>query len=301
MGDARVPGVLPSIAMSLLLTFRKLGHDCTLRIDPPGLHHLADFLQTAALTSSAACRADEPADLIWHGPDDGPWSILLHGAPWKESIASSREMFLQSDHLLDHLAIGASGDAVFLHAGGVVAPGGRGLLVCGKSGAGKTSLVTACILRGWEWLGDELLAFYPQDWFRMHGVKRNFNLKQRSFAHFPATADLPDTLQVEMPDSRRELRFFNPDSLAAGRFRESAHLDAIVFPEFTAEGPGLLEPLPQHTVAARLAVEAMSRSERTFAWLAAQARATPGYRLTYRDPHEAAARLADLARPHLQP
>lgn len=64
---------------------------------------------------------------------------------------------------LNQAAATHASDAILLHAG-VVARGGRALVVCGESGAGKSSLVAALIVDGWEYLTDEVAAIDPDGW-----------------------------------------------------------------------------------------------------------------------------------------
>ncbi len=281
--------------MSLLLIYRKLGHECRLRIDSPTLEPLARCLQSSSLIREETCSSSTPADLAWVGSSAPDRHLLLHGQPWPVAPLTASQLYLQTDHLLDHLPRQVSPQSVFLHAGAVVAPTGQALLICGSSGAGKTSLVTACLAQGWAWLSDELLAFPGPLWHSMHGAKRNFNLKARSFSHFPQTASAPGTFELPLPDSRQRIRFFNPDALHPGLHRPTAPLRALIFPQFSPTAPLPPSPLSQAETASRLASELLSRHPHAFAWLASASRLAPSFLLPYHHPRDAVPVLADLA------
>lgn len=278
--------------MSLQLVYRKLGCESVLRIDDPALEPWGRLLQSAARIAERPCSPEAAADLSWSRAAEGGWRIQVAGEPWSGTIATPERLYLQSDQLLDDFARAEGGEAVFLHAGAVVTPGGAGILISGHPGAGKTSLVTSCLLEGWQWLSDELLRFRPDDWFWMEGSKRNFNLKQRSFETLPMIADLADTIEMASDDWRQRLRFFNPDSLRPGRHCNGARVAALVFPGYD---PGAVEPrlerCSESEVAGLLASEVMTSARPAFAWLAALARGVPGYRLAYRRARDAVALL----------
>ena len=287
--------------MSLLLTHLKLGRPYHLRIDHPTLEPLARCLQSSTLIEQRPCSPATPAHLAWTGPPATQWQLLLHDQPWHLNPLSATQLYLQTDHLLDHLARQDSPQSVFLHAGAVLTPSGQALLICGPSGAGKSSLVSACLSHGWPWLSDELLCFPGPDWNLMQGLKRNFNLKARSFPHFPETAAAPGTFEVALPDARHRIRFFNPDALRPGQHRPSAPLPALIFPAFTPSSPAPPPSrLSQAQAAQRLAPELLTRHPATFAWLAAASRHAPAFLLPYHLPQDAVPALAHLAL-HLAP
>jgi hypothetical protein len=284
--------------MNSVLSYGKIGLCFRLRVDPCELVILALRLQSCALIGHQRSSAREAAPLAWTRAAGNRYAILLHGRIWKDGIATGEEVYLQTDHLLDELAREAAPHAVFLHAGAVVSPSGVGIAISGNSGAGKTSLVTACIARGWHWLSDEALCFPTGDPQRMVGLKRNFNLKRRSFALFPMLAGLPDTLDIKVADARREIRFFNPEALSPQRHLAEARLDHFVFPEFDQNaGIPRLEALPQTETAARIGGQLQKADPASFRWLAAATRRCAAHRLAYRDPHAALDLLAALPPP----
>lgn len=185
--------------MSTLFQHRKLDYTTTLRVDAAELETLAADLHSSACISKESCAAETPADLVWQASADGKWQILLHGSVWPGVVQSQADLFLQSDGLLDDLVRERLQEFPMLHAGGVVDSGGRAAVLCGGSGAGKTSLVTAGVLRGWRWLSDERLCFRHADPTLAEGFRRNFNLKERSFREFPETAGLASARELVRP------------------------------------------------------------------------------------------------------
>lgn len=284
--------------MALLLSYEKIGLGFTLRVDAAELESLALKLQSSALVGRERAEDSVAADLAWIRRESGHYAILLHGQLWMDEIAAAEGVYVQSDHLLDELARAASPGGVFLHAGAVVSPQGSGLVFSGHSGAGKTSLVTACIARGWQWLSDEALCFDPAEPLAMRGLKRNFNLKRRSFAHFPQLAGLADTLDIAVADSRGVIRFFNPESLGPQRHLAAARLDHFVFPEFDPQASAArLELLPQLETAERIGAQLQGGGRGSFSWLVSATRGCPAHRLIYRDPHSVVDLLDSLRSP----
>jgi len=281
--------------MSLLLRYSKLGFDVTLRLDTRELESLAATLHSSALVSISECSGETPADLVWRRASGGRWRILLKGEPWETDWPQAEDLYLQSDSLLDDLVRERLPAVPLLHAGGVVDAKGCALVICGESGAGKTSLVLACLLRGWNWLSDELLCFRQKDPRFVEGFRRNFNLKERSFSCFPQTSDLPGTREILVNDFRKRIRFLNPDALRCGSFAPSGVISAIVVPAYDAcaEAP-VSTPLSSLELVHSLARELRTCDPVTLAWLAQMGRTVPAFALRYRAPHRAAEHLERL-------
>lgn len=282
--------------MSLLLRYRKLGLTTTLRIDAPELEGLAKDLHSSALEDCTPCEPDTAADLAWTWASGGLWQILLKGEPWRSARMSMDLLYLQSDSLLDDFIRERLAGVPMLHAGGVVSPAGNALAICGTSGAGKTSLVLACVLRKWRWLSDELMGFRSDDPLLAEGFRRNFNIKERSFSNFPQTSNLDGSREFALPDGRRRIRFLNPDKLNAGGFVEAAPIRAIIVPIYA---PGAAQPIHSPLnggeLIHHLAPELRAVQKEAIAWLAAASRSIPAFGLRYRDPHSAVDLLESLA------
>lgn len=281
--------------MSVMFQHSKLGVVTTLRVDAAELEELASDLHSSARVGFSQCDADTPADLAWQPSADGQWHILLKGNVWRGATLTKEELFLQSDSLLDDLVRERLMEFPMLHAGGVVDSAGRAAVICGSSGAGKTSLVTACVLRGWNWLSDERLCFRQADPLVAEGFRRNFNLKERSFATFPETGGLPDTRELIRPGSGKRIRFFNADQLPGGKFVSVGNVRVIIMPEYT---PAATTPMATRvsgiTLVDRLVPELRSAHTRTVIWLAEVGRQLPVFALQYAEPRAAAACLEQV-------
>ncbi len=281
--------------MSVLFRHGKLGFTTTLRVDAPELEELAADLHSSARLGREPCSPATPADLVWQPGPHGQWQILIRGAVWREAALSATELFLQTDGLLDDLVRERLQAFPMLHAGGVVDPAGRAVVVCGGSGSGKTSLVTACVLRGWGWLSDERLCFRQPDPTVAEGFRRNFNLKERSFAAFPETAGLAGTRELTRPGDGKRIRFFEADQLKGGKFAPSGPARVIVLPEYVAAASvPRVAPVSGPALVAQLVPELRTHHARTIAWLAEAGRQLPVFTLQYAHPRDAVADLGQL-------
>lgn len=90
-------------------------------------------------------------------------------------------------HLFWHVnaeAIRQTGSFLLVHAGCVLAPSGRALLLPAHSGLGKTTLVTALAQAGFGYLSDEAAVLDPVSG-RIHPFPKALTLKSGSFPLFP--------------------------------------------------------------------------------------------------------------------
>lgn len=270
--------------MSVLLTFRKFGIDCRLRVDDAEMVPLAKRIQTSACTEVRECSHEEAAEMVWVALPCGRWQIMLRGEPWETPFWGEANLYLQTDDLLDGLARQRWPDRMFLHAGAAVLPGRDAIVFCGTSGAGKTSVVTSCLLAGWSWLTDELLMIEGGEVWRVRGARRNFNLKQRSFGNFPETA--PGVWEMPTLDARGSIRYFDPDQLGGGPWCESALVGCLVFPEYAGEAvEPMVERMGSREALGRLGPEILaSGGVAAVARMVSGLGRIPSYRLRYRDP-----------------
>ncbi len=281
--------------MKLLFRYSKLGFVTTLRIDEPELEEFARDLHSSALCEVVRCQSAMPADLAWLRAPNGGWQIRLKGAPWEQEGMSKEALYLQSDSLLDDLVREQLPEHPLLHAGAVSDRSGNALVICGSSGAGKTSLVLSCVMRGCNWLSDELLCFRDADPLLAEGFRRNFNIKERSFHEFPETVGLSGVREFALNDSRRRIRFLNADSLRAGKFTPKARIRAIIVPRFSPDAlHPQTSPLDGHALVQHLAPELRSAHAGTLAWLAEVTRSVPSLVLHYSNARVAADCLMNL-------
>jgi DNA polymerase III delta prime subunit len=109
-----------------------------------------------------------------------------------------------------------AGSRINLHAGGVVAPGGRLLVLVGPSGTGKTTAVRA-LSRNLGYLSDETVSAEPEHPFRAH-------------AHAKPLSVVLD------PAHRRRKTQQGPDDLGLGPTPEAARVGRVVLLRRSREG-----------------------------------------------------------------
>lgn len=172
----------------------------------------------------------------------------------------------------------AESDALLLHAA-AVAWRGRGMLLAGASGSGKTTVTALLAARGFSHLTDELVCV-PRASRSMTGLSVPLKLK------IPGVAALERTLALH-PDApgvvagRYDL-LFSPRGARAPR--RVVPVDAIVFPSYRPDGPFRIEPLSPAQAALRLlsgVVNGDRLHDRGFAGVARVAGAADGYEMSY--------------------
>lgn len=127
-----------------------------------------------------------------------------------------------------------------LHAAGLIAPAGWGVLIAGPSGCGKSTLTLGMIRTGWGALSDDavLLCAEPA------GVKA---LALRKYLYIdvasPQNSDLPDGPQ-QTDYSGRCRRKLTIEKLYPGQqLSESAPADVLIFPRIVRDAQSSMVPL----------------------------------------------------------
>jgi len=123
-----------------------------------------------------------------------------------------------------------------IHAG-CVALNHRGVMLCGDSGAGKTSLTWACARAGWDFLGDDTS-------YLIHGEQSRVVMGNRHQVRFrPAARELfPEVAGAEMTPRIQGHPSIELPTAPMGhiRTRDCAHVDFIVFLNRRKPGPAEL-------------------------------------------------------------
>jgi hypothetical protein len=131
-----------------------------------------------------------------------------------------------------------------LHAA-VVVKGRKGVLICGKSGAGKSSLSLALMYRhGYQYLTDEI-ACWDTETEKFVAYPKAIMLKERGFLRFQETYP---QLHTQMWDSKRfsqKVCFFNPSTKAPSRVRKTAKINMVVFPRYRERESLRVSSLPK--------------------------------------------------------
>ena len=131
----------------------------------------------------------------------------------------------------------ADRDVLPVHAA-LVARGGRGVLLGGAGGSGKTTAALACLDAGWAFLGDDYVGLPPIEGTSPvgHSVYSSAWLDSAHASRFPSLA--ADLERSDRPDEEKWLVLL--DRHAGAAFAPSASLAAIVLPRVV---PGLLPRL----------------------------------------------------------
>lgn len=264
--------------------FEVQGQNVELKVHASELLPLAKKLHSAAQEPDSEISNDQ--DLEWIPAGGSNYLIHLKGSPWESPMPES-DLFLQSENLVNQLFREKLGNLAQIHAGCITSPSEKCFLICGQSGAGKTSITLASILNGWSWLSDEYALIEESAPRTILAFPRNFNIKERSWEQFPETAKKTSTVELYSGFHKKQVRLFNPNELRTESHIRNASLNAIIFPSYSPE-----EKTP--TVNQIQGIAAMSRLlpevQNAPAWimqaLTDWVQDLPCYEISYHDPRE---------------
>lgn len=191
------------------------------------------------------------------------------------------------DHLLWHvysMMLERTTELLLIHAGSLVTPEGKGVLLPAESGGGKTTLVTALVRAGFGYLSDEVAAVDP-DSGTVHAYPRALNLKAGSLGLFPAVAALRDGSRFE-----RNHRFIRPEEIRPGSVVPRSRVDFVIAPRYRKGAHTALSPLTRAAAIALLWNSCMNLPAyraRALPLLASVARRARSYELVSGDLDEA--------------
>ena len=138
----------------------------------------------------------------------------------------------------------------FLHAAGLEGPDG-GVLLCGQSGTGKSTLTVALVRQGWSYLSDDFvfLRSSPDRSIGAVALKRECKIAVNMIKVFPELDPLSDIQSREMEGDKRlvDLDLFYP-----GSFRDTIVPARCFFPMLIPEGESGVFPLRPSETLARL-------------------------------------------------
>ena len=188
------------------------------------------------------CHADADDLVLWDGHSLA--RVAAGGALVEVDVA---EESLRDGYVFAHvlllvsLVLALRWRGLFhLHAGALVAPDGRGILVAGGTGAGKSTLTLALVEAGCAYLGDDAVFLSARDGdTAVLALPRPFHVSPGTAAAFPRVGAL---LSDRLPTG--EKRRLDPRLAWPGRERSSmAPPSVLLLPHVSGSPTTVVEPL----------------------------------------------------------
>jgi hypothetical protein len=266
-----------------------------------------EFGQYAAHLLSPFAVPQDPTEARFPATPGVPptYSVVRLGAAPRErhGLYYNDDLMLRSevaadvlDRLLWHVyseTNSRTGNFLLIHAGAVVGPDGRAILLPAPSGSGKTTLVAGLVRAGFDYLSEEAAAVDPVR-RRVHPYPRAMTLRPGSLHLFPELEPVPAQLAGWQRHARaEELR---PGSSAQG----AASVALVVFPRFRRRSLTDLRPLGRAEAVTELAGHTMNRRAyggRALPVLAGVAGGADCYRMVWSDLDDAVRAIRSLTVP----
>jgi hypothetical protein len=235
-----------------------------------------------------------PADLVWQADDQGAWRLLWNGEVFRGGMRDP-ELYFLTEEAINRLFSDKLSRWLQIHASVAVAPDGGAWIISGAPRAGKTSLVLSLAVAGWQWTTDELALIQQEEPDRVYGLRRNWNLKQDSFAFYPETAGLPHCREFHSNYHHKLVRFIDPMRLRPASWAPSAPIAGVIFPRFDAAcAQSCLSPRPPLQSTQGLLEQSVQWHPWAMPWLAGVGSDWRAYDFVYADPRQIAPLLAVL-------
>jgi len=173
------------------------------------------------------------------------------------------------------------------HAAGVARAAG-GLVLCGGTASGKSTLAARLTALGYDFLTDELAGISPAG-DRMAGFPRPLHLKPGSL--FVVGGRLPEQAHPALTALDDGSILLDAEALGGGKVIPSAIPRALIFPQYAPGAAFAAEPLTAADAAFRLMhglVNAGNLAERGFRHAVMLARTLRAYRMAYCNVDQAA-------------
>jgi HprK-related kinase A len=133
---------------------------------------------------------------------------------------------------------------VLIHAA-VLERDGRALVMPAPPGSGKSTLCAALMLSGWRLLTDEMALLTLDDSPRLLPLGRGVSLKNRSIDLIRAFSPRAVFTQVTHDTVKGSIAHLQPLEEHVQRLNEPARPAWVVFPQFSADAPTAITPLPR--------------------------------------------------------
>lgn len=169
----------------------------------------------------------------------------------------------------------ARNDLAWFHAG-AAAMGGRAIVVAGRQGRGKSTIITGLCRQGWMYLSDEVVPIDPV---------ADAAVPYPVTAH-PRIHSGAEWAGERLPEVPKERVRMAPEQAC----RAAAPIGAIVFPRYSRSEPGRLEPRRPASAAVELLENSMGlapRDAKMVNYVCGLAQRVPAFDLVYGSPEEA--------------
>lgn len=216
------------------------------------------------------CLVENAAGQLRLTQDD---NLLYEG----DSMATAADLLLGKSCY--HLADRSQGGLLF-HAGGLCRQG-KGLLLPGTMGAGKTTLTAWLLSRGFDYLTDELV-FVPQGAETIQPFPRPLNFKRPARSLFEHQLDFDGQDNQILSAGSTDLippTLFSPNTALS-----EPRLRLIIFPHYQVDGRFELLQLSRAQAGLELMqclINARNLPDHGFSEVTRLARAVPAYNMTY--------------------
>jgi hypothetical protein len=193
---------------------------------------------------------DPNARQLRQTPDAPVHYALLHSprstAKRHRLLYGEHVIFRQDDpgHVLNHLfwhvnseCVWRTGDYFLIHAGAVVTPRGRGVLLPGASGTGKTTLTAALVRAGFGYLSDEAGAIDPVS-RRLFPYPKALTFKEQKLRD--RLADMATCLEGSPIDGQWHVR---ADEIRPGAVAGPCEVGYVIRPRYEAGAPTRITPM----------------------------------------------------------
>lgn len=263
--------------------------DATVRLEADNAEaaHILEFL----CASMATPAANDPSATFRLGAAFTPDAMAIYrdDVMLFRSTAKSSVTAIFLERVLEYL-IGVCTSGILLHAA-AIARNGMALILPGNTGAGKTTLATWLVCRGFEYLTDELLSIDTEA-MSVNGFARPLHLKKAALPLFAEMIDMGSDAVMESPLGSH----LSPTRLGAQVMR-FARPCAVVLPEYRAGARFELRALPKAQAATRLmgyVINARKNQQHGFDRVSGLVESVPAFMMTYADLEEAGAQLETM-------
>jgi hypothetical protein len=140
-----------------------------------------------------------------------------------------------------------AGEARCLAHGAAVGLGGRGVLLGGRGGSGKSTTALVCLEAGFDYAGDDyVLVDCDAEGARVHGIYATGKVAASGLARVPGLSRAFDAPAAapELPDSEPEKALAYLDGHAGGRLSRGFPLVALLLPQVAARTDTRLARVP---------------------------------------------------------